>query len=139
MKKWLYYLLVGMYMDKVKIFCDHSMTLREMTDNLPASVHFWTPPASFRVKKTFLLSQMVTSWTYFFAFENQNQTILQSIGLDIMYLGYNGFILHVWIFASLAFALPCETKSWWYEGDLFVFYVSKPSWDLDVVSYSTEQ
>ena len=50
MKKWLYYLLVGMYMDKVKIFCDHSMTLREMTDNLPASGHFWTPPASFRVK-----------------------------------------------------------------------------------------
>ena len=31
-------------MDKVKIFCDHSMTLREMTDNLPASGHFWTPP-----------------------------------------------------------------------------------------------
>ena len=91
------------------------------------------------LKKTFLLSQMVTSWTYFFAFENQNQTILPSIGLDIMHLEWNSFILHVWIFASLAFALPCETKSWWYEGDLFVFYVSKPSWDLDVVSYSTEQ
>ena len=26
------------------------MTLREMTDNVPTSGHFWTPPASFRVK-----------------------------------------------------------------------------------------
>ena len=41
-------------MDKVKIFCDHSMTLREMTDNLLASGHFWTPPASFRVKATIM-------------------------------------------------------------------------------------
>ena len=31
------------------MFCDHSLTLREMTDNLPTSGHFWTPPASFRV------------------------------------------------------------------------------------------
>ena len=42
--KWLYYLLVGMFMDKVKNFCDHSMTLREMTDNLLTTGHFWTPP-----------------------------------------------------------------------------------------------
>ena len=40
-------------MDKVKSFCDHSMTLRETTDNLPASGHFWTPPASFRVNIAF--------------------------------------------------------------------------------------
>ena len=46
-KKLPYHLLVGMFMDKVKNFCDHSMTLREMTDNLPTTVHFWTPPASF--------------------------------------------------------------------------------------------
>jgi hypothetical protein len=26
------------------------MTLREMTDNLLTSGHFWPPPASFRVK-----------------------------------------------------------------------------------------
>ena len=31
-------------MDKVIIFCDHSMTLREMTDNLLTVGHFWTPP-----------------------------------------------------------------------------------------------
>ena len=46
-------------MDKVKIFCDHSMTLREMTDNLPASGHFWTPPASFRVKRNFAVERLI--------------------------------------------------------------------------------
>ena len=29
-EKWLYYLLIRMFMDTVNIFCDHSMTLREM-------------------------------------------------------------------------------------------------------------
>jgi hypothetical protein len=49
---WLnYYLLVGMFMDKVKNFCDHCITLRETTDNLLTTGHFWTTPASFRVKK----------------------------------------------------------------------------------------
>ena len=66
MKKWLYYLLVGMYMDKVKIFYDHSMTLREMTDNLPTSCHFWTPgPASFRVnyhRMKFLSKRIFVQW-----------------------------------------------------------------------------
>ena len=38
-------------MDKVKIFCDHNMTLREMTNNLMTSGHFWTPPATFRVNR----------------------------------------------------------------------------------------
>ena len=42
-------------MDKVKNFCDHSMTLREMTDNLLTNGHFWTPPASFRVNLTKLV------------------------------------------------------------------------------------
>ena len=40
-----------MFMDKVKNFCDHSMTLREMTDDLLTSGHFCPPPASFRVKR----------------------------------------------------------------------------------------
>ena len=34
---------------KVKNFCDHSMTLREMTNNLLTTGHFWTTPASLRV------------------------------------------------------------------------------------------
>ena len=31
-------------MDKVKIFCDHSLTLREMTENLLTNGHFRTQP-----------------------------------------------------------------------------------------------
>jgi hypothetical protein len=42
-----------MFMDKVKIFCEQSMTMREMIDNLLTSGHFWTPPASFRVNNAF--------------------------------------------------------------------------------------
>ena len=43
---------VGMFMDKVKNFCDHSMTLREMTDNLLSSSHFWTPPPPLGLTQT---------------------------------------------------------------------------------------
>ena len=39
-KKLLYYLLVGM--DKVKNFCNHSMSLKEITYNIPTSGHFWS-------------------------------------------------------------------------------------------------
>ena len=40
-------------MGKVKNFCDHSMTLREMTDNLLTTGHFWPPPpVFFRVNQT---------------------------------------------------------------------------------------
>ena len=41
-----------MYMDKVKNFCDHSIILREMAANRKPTGHFWTTPASFRVKGT---------------------------------------------------------------------------------------
>ena len=44
-------------MDKVKNFCDHSTILWEMAGDLLTSGHFWTPPASFRVKiQTLLLA-----------------------------------------------------------------------------------
>ena len=51
-KKWLYYLLLKMFIDKVKNFCDHSMILWEMAANPKPTGHFWTPPASFRVNIT---------------------------------------------------------------------------------------
>ena len=40
-------------MDKVKNFCDHSMILLEMAANQKPTRHFWTTPASFRVKGGF--------------------------------------------------------------------------------------
>ena len=52
-KKWLNYLVLGMFFDKVKKFCDHSMILWEMAGNLLTSGSFWHPPgppASFRAK-----------------------------------------------------------------------------------------
>ena len=60
----LYYLLVGTYIDKVKNFCDHSITLRGMTDNLLTTGHFWTTSASFRVK------------LYFWALKNRTIDVL---------------------------------------------------------------
>ena len=50
-KKWLYQLILGMFMDNVKNFCDHSMILWEMAANRKPIGSFWTPPASFRVNK----------------------------------------------------------------------------------------
>ena len=56
--------LVGTYIDKVKNFCDHSITLRGMTDNLLTTGHFWTTSASFRVK------------LYFWALKNRTIDVL---------------------------------------------------------------
>ena len=50
-KKWL---LVGMFMDKVKNFCDHSMILWEMAANQKSKGTLWPTPASFRVKSFFV-------------------------------------------------------------------------------------
>ena len=55
-KKWLYQLILGMFMDKVKNFCDHSMILWEMGANLLTDGTLWSPPASFRVKKKLQLA-----------------------------------------------------------------------------------
>ena len=41
-KKWLDHLLVGMFMDKVKNFCNHSMILWELADGL--LTNGWIPP-----------------------------------------------------------------------------------------------
>ena len=41
LKKWLDYLLVGMFIDKVKKFCDHSMILLEMAGDLLTNGHLW--------------------------------------------------------------------------------------------------
>ena len=49
-KKFLDYLVLGMFMDKVKKFCEPSLILWEMAGDLLTSGSFWTPPASFRVK-----------------------------------------------------------------------------------------
>ena len=49
-KKLPYHLLVGMFMDKVKNFCDHKMILWEMGTNLLTNGTLWSPsPASIRV------------------------------------------------------------------------------------------
>ena len=48
--KWLYYLQLRMFIDKVKNFCDHSMILWKMAANRKHIGSFWIPPpASFRV------------------------------------------------------------------------------------------
>ena len=56
-KKLLDYLLVGMFMDKGKIFCDHSMILWEMAGNLLTNgwipPHPHTPPGFLGLKKRF--------------------------------------------------------------------------------------
>ena len=49
-----------MYMDKVKNFCDHSMILWEMAANRKPTGHFWTTPASFRVKE-YLCNKLLVS------------------------------------------------------------------------------
>ena len=54
-----------MFMDKVKNFCDHSMTMWEMTDILLTSGSFWTPPASFRVKRELDFCNSYLSLLYF--------------------------------------------------------------------------
>ena len=43
-KKWLYYLLLKMFIDKVKNFCDHSMILWEMAANQKPIGTLWPPP-----------------------------------------------------------------------------------------------
>ena len=43
-KKRIDYLVLGMFMDKVKKFCDHSMILWEMAGNLLTSGQNHTPP-----------------------------------------------------------------------------------------------
>ena len=57
-KKCVYYLLVPKFMDTVKNFCDHSMTLRETTDYFLTTGHFWTPPASLRVNEPYYMCQV---------------------------------------------------------------------------------
>ena len=49
-KRLLYYLVLGMFMDKVKKFCDHSMILWEMAGDLLTDGLNQPPPAVFRVK-----------------------------------------------------------------------------------------
>ena len=51
-KKWLDYLVLGMFFDKVKKFCDHSMILWEMAGDLLSSGQNPPPPAVFRVNGT---------------------------------------------------------------------------------------
>ena len=60
-KKWLDYLVLGMFFDKVKKFCDHSMILWEMAGVLLTNRLNQPPPAVFRVKKR--LWNTVESWT----------------------------------------------------------------------------
>ena len=79
MKKWLYYLLVGMFMDKVKNFCDHSIPLREMTDNLQTTGHLWTPPPHPLGLRLFIHAFMSTYSQSFEIFVDKKLSIWQSI------------------------------------------------------------
>ena len=59
-----------MFMDKVKIFCDHSMTMWEMTDILLTKRSFWPPPphpldlSSKSQKSTVLIVSQQGPFTY---------------------------------------------------------------------------
>ena len=78
-KKWLDYILVGMFMDKVKNFCDHSIPLREMTDNLQTTGHLWTPPPHPLGLKLFIHAFMSTYSQSFEIFVDKKLSIWQSI------------------------------------------------------------
>ena len=64
-------------MDKVKNFCDHSMTLREMTDNLLTTGHFWTTPASFRVN----CQELFIHFIYLFSFGHGKYELQKKIAV----------------------------------------------------------
>ena len=53
-KKWLNYLVLEMFLDILKKFCDHSMILWEMAGDLPNNGLNQPPPMSFRVKSIIL-------------------------------------------------------------------------------------
>ena len=54
-RKWLYYLQLMMFIDKVKNFCDHSMILWEMAANRKPIGSFWTPPPPLGLTSIFAL------------------------------------------------------------------------------------
>ena len=71
-----------MYMDKVKNFCDHSMILWEMAANQKPTGHFWTTPASFRVKQKYFTLKMnneVNWYGHKKSFVNKNRTFFLEI------------------------------------------------------------
>ena len=70
-------------MDKVKNFCDQSMTLREMTNNLLTTGHFWPTPQPLELTGEHLLySEPFSNKQFANLLLNRLQTTLQYLNKD---------------------------------------------------------